>query len=271
MILFDPLYDVLVSVFTEHQKLSTQELHTHINKKISISLPNLYKVIRKLLDDQILIKESGKLSLHSRRIAELYTTADTLRKVYVENSSYNLDLKEGEIINFQANNIKDIDGIRGDVCLNVHRLYDISEPMYIYHAHPYYALGMYDTEMTFFTTTQKNTPVYLLFSDTGFLDTYGAELYKKAGMKNVAISKKHPFLQDGYCLNIIGEYIFEFIYPKAISEYFKVFFSSTHEAKQFNKELFGKIFEMKGECKITLRRSKKDADMFKKEIKKYFK
>jgi len=38
-----------------------------------------------------------------------------------------------------------------------------------------------------------------------------------------------------------------------------------------NKELFGKIFEMKGNCKITLRHNKKDADMFKKEIKKYFK
>lgn len=130
---------------------------------------------------------------------------------------------------------------------------------------------MHDTEMNFFTSVQKDTEIYLLFSDTGFLDTYGAQLYKKAGMKHVTISKKQPFLQDGYCLNIVGEYIFEFIYPQAISDYFKVFFSSVHNSKQFNKELFGKIFEMKGNCKITLRRSKKDADMFKKEIKKYFK
>ena len=97
-----------------------------------------------------------------------------------------------------------------------------------------------------------------------------ANLYKKAGMNNVAVSKTHPFLQDGYCLNVLGEYILEFIYPKAISDYFKMFFSSIHEKKQFNEELFGKIFEMKGDCKITLRRSKKDAEAFKKEIKKYF-
>ncbi len=270
MLLFDPLNDALVSVFIEHPKLSTQELHTYINKEISVSLPNLYKVIGKLLDEQILIKESWKLSLHSWRIDELYSTAEKIKKTYLESPSYKIDLKEGEIMNFQANNIKDIDGIRWDICINVHRLYDISEPMYIYHAHPYYALWMYDTEMIFFTTTQKNNPVYLLFSDTWFLDTYWADLYKKAGMKNVAISKKHPFLQDGYCLNVIWEYIFEFIYPKSISEYFKVFFSSIHDAKQFNKELFGKIFEMKWECKITLRRNKKDAEMFKKEIKKYF-
>ena len=58
MLLFDPLNDALVSVFIEHPKLSTQELHTYINKEISVSLPNLYKVIGKLLDEQILIKES---------------------------------------------------------------------------------------------------------------------------------------------------------------------------------------------------------------------
>jgi len=270
MLLFDPLYDVIISIFIEHQRISTQELHKYINKAIAISLPNLYKIIGKLLDEQILIKEGTMLSLHSRRIGEFYETADKLKKAYFETSSHPIDLKEGEMINFQANSIKDIDGIRWDIYLAVHRLHDISEPMYIYHAHPYYALGMHKTEMAFFTAAQKNTTVYLLFSDTWFLDNYWAELYTKAGMKNVAISKKHPFLQDGYCLNVVWEYVFEFIYPKNISEFFKVFFSSTHEVKQFNKELFGKIFEMKWDCKVTVRRNKKDAEMFKKEIMKYF-
>ena len=104
---------------------------------------------------------------------------------------------------------------------------------------------MHKTEMAFFTAAQKKTTIYFLFGDSCFLDTYGSDLYKKAGMKYVTISKKHPFLQDGYCVNVVGEYIFEFLYPKTISEYFKVFFSSIHELKQFNKEFFGKIFEMK--------------------------
>jgi len=270
MLLFDPLYDALVNVFIEHPKLSTQELHKYVNKEISVSLPNLYKVIGKLLDEQILIKESWKLSLHRRRIEEFCETGDKFKKIHLEAPLHSIELKEGEMVNFQANSIKDIDGIRWDAFLNVHRLHDASEAMYVYHAHPYYALWMYKTEMAFFTAIQKNGTAYLLFSDTWFLDKYWADLYKKAGIENVAISKKHPFLQDGYCINVVWEYILEFVYPKTISEYFKVFFSSVHDIKQFNKELFGKIFEMKGECKITLRRNKKDAEMFKKEIKKYF-
>lgn len=270
MLLFDPLYDALVSVFIEHQKLSTQDLHTHINKEYPISLPNFYKVVSKLLDEQILIKDAGKLSLHSRRIGEFGEVADKLKKTYFETWFGPIDLKEWEMMNFQANSIKDIDGIWGDVFLNVHRLHETSEPMYVYHAHPYYALWMHKTEMTFFAAAQKKAAVFLLFSDTCFLDGYWSDLYIKAGMKHVAMSKKHPFLQDGYCLNVIWDYIFEFMYPKTISEYFKVFFSSVHEISQFNKELFGKIFEMKWDCKVTLRRNKKDAEMFKKEFKKYF-
>lgn len=271
MLLFDPVYDILIEAFIEHQKLSTQDLQKYINKNYPISLPNLYKIIAKLLDEQILIKEWGKLSLHSRWIGDFCEIADKLKKVYFESPSRPIDLKEGQIINFQANSIKDMDGIRGDVVLNVHRLHEKSEPIYIYHAHPYYALWMHDTEMAFFKAIQKNTEVYLLFSDTGFLDTYGLKLYKKVGINNVVISKKHPFLQDGYCFNIVWEYIFEFVYPKAISDYFKMFFSSIHTEKQFNQELFSKIFEMKWECKVSLRRNKKEAEMFKKEVMKCFK
>ena len=86
MLLFDQLYDTIVVIFIEHQKLTTQELHKHINKKTTISLPNLYKIIGKLLDEQILIKEAGKLSLHSRRIGEFCETADKLKKTYFETS-----------------------------------------------------------------------------------------------------------------------------------------------------------------------------------------
>ena len=112
MLLFDPLYDVIISIFIEHQRISTQELHKYINKAIAISLPNLYKIIGKLLDEQILIKEGTMLSLHSRRIGEFYETADKLKKAYFETALHPINLKEGEMMNFQANSIKDIDGIR---------------------------------------------------------------------------------------------------------------------------------------------------------------
>lgn len=271
MLLFSKLYDVLIKTFLEYEKSSIQELHKNVNKEYKISLPNLYKVIAQLLDNQILVKEWWKISLHKRRILEFCEIADDIKWKHLQPSLRHIDLKEGEIITYEANSIKDIDGVRWDVFLAVHRIHNKPEPMYVYHAHPYYALGMKETEMTFFLQAQKiSQNVYLLFSDTSFLDKYWSELYKKEGMKNVAVSNNHPFLKDGYCVNVVGDYVFEFLYPKTISEYFKVFFESVHNIKQFNTELFKKIFEMKWTCKLTVRRDSNQARNITKVFQKEF-
>lgn len=68
MLLFDPLYDTLITSLIQHKEVSIQDLHAHVSKEYQISLPNFYKVISKLLEEQILIKEQGKLSLHNRWI-----------------------------------------------------------------------------------------------------------------------------------------------------------------------------------------------------------
>ncbi|MEI7478423.1 MAG: hypothetical protein WCJ81_08380 [bacterium] len=63
--------------------------------------------------------------------------------------------------------------------LEVNRICGDKEPSYIYHAHPYYALGMHETEMSFFKQANSIAPVYYLTGNTGFLDLHGVKLYHK--------------------------------------------------------------------------------------------
>ena len=63
----------------------------------------------------------------------------------------------------------------------------------------------------------------------------------------------------------------ETLFPDIINQYFKAFFDNIQDPKDFNPELFKNIFKMKAECKTTLRRSKTQTDILKKEIKKFFK
>jgi hypothetical protein len=58
--------------------------------------------------------------------------------------------------------------------------------------------------------------------------------------------------------------VFEVLYPTEISDYFKIFFDTIKELKDFNAELFHRIFEMKANCKLTLRRNKAQAAMTRK-------
>ena len=153
--------------------------------------------------------------------------------------------------------------------LQVNRMYGKQESTYVYQARPYYALGMNKTEMSFFKEANKLTDVYFLTGNTNFLDTYGTDLYKKIGIRSLA-TPDVPFLKEGYCVTVIGDYVFEVLYPKDISDYFKIFFDTIQDIKKFNPELFHRIFVMKADCKLTLRRDPLQAKHIKQTFIKLF-
>lgn len=269
MLLFEPIYDTIVHKLIEHKWASLQEIHKHVNNEYQISLPNFYKIIGRLIDEQIIIKENGKLFLHNRRVIGFLDIADNLKKAYLTEIGSVAQLQEGQAMYHEASSIETLDGVWWDRMLQVNRIYGKQESTYVYQARPYYALGMNKTEMSFFKEANKLTDVYFLTGNTNFLDTYGTDLYKKIGIRSLA-TPDVPFLKEGYCVTVIGDYVFEVVYPKEISEYFKIFFDTIQDIKKFNPELFHRIFEMKANCKLTLRHDSIQANNIKKIFEKVF-
>ena len=270
MLLFEPLYDTIVHKLIEYKWTSLQELHKNVNKDYKISLPNFYKVIGRLISEQILIKENWKLFLHNRWILWFLWIADELKNSYLSWKSKVNQLTEWQSMYYEATSIENLDGVRGDRMLAINKIYWKSESTYVYQAHPYYALGMNKTEMAFFKEANKLADVYFLTGNTNFLDKYGANLYTKIGINSLATDNV-PFMKDGYCVTVIGDYIFEVIYPKEISDYFKIFFETIKDIKKFNTELFHRIFEMKANCRLILRQDSIQAKNIKKVFEKTFK
>ena len=208
MILFDQLYDTIVHKLINHKWASIQELHTQITKEYQISLPNFYKVIGKLVDEQVIIKENSKLSLHNRRVLGFLDLADELKKTYLTETTNIALLQEWQSMYHEATSIESLDWVRGDWMLAVNRVYGKKECTYVYQAHPYYALWMNKTEMTFFSQANKLADVYFLSWNIGFLDTYWTSLYTKIWIKAKNCDKL-PFLKDGYCVTVVGDFVFE--------------------------------------------------------------
>ena len=140
MLLFEQLYDTIVHKLIEHKWASLQELHKQVNKEYQISLPNFYKVIWKFIDEQIIIKENGKLFLHNRRIIGFLDIADNLKKTYLTEIGSVAQLQEGQAMYHEASSIETLDGVRGDRMLQVNRMYGKQESTYVYQARPYYCL-----------------------------------------------------------------------------------------------------------------------------------
>jgi len=270
MLFIKSIYDSIIWCLSERKDLTVQTLHKEVNKKEEISLPNFYKIIDHMVQYQILLKEKWKLALHATWILGLLNLTEKIKKSYFEESSISIEFKEWEQKTFNASSLWDLDNVRANLLSVVGLKYEKNEPYYFYNAHTYHILGMQETESANFRTFSKQKQkVYFLAGNETLLDHYGADLLR-IQWTDVACSDKTKLLKDGYCVNIIWEYIIEVIFPSMISQYFKVFFDNTKKIKEFNPELFQHIFKMKADCKLTIRRSKKDAEMFKKEIMKYF-
>lgn len=150
-------------------------------------------------------------------------------------------------------------------------MYGKKEDTYFYNAHTYHILGMNETESSNFRQfSNQSNKVYFLAGNETFLDKYGVELLRMQGT-DVVCSDKVKFLREGYCINIVGDYIIEVLFPETLTQYFNVFFTNTKKMDDFNSEMFQNIFRIKAECKLTLRRSTPQSAAFKKEIKKFFK
>lgn len=109
------VYDKIFFTLAQYQDLSIQELHKHISHKEKISLPNFYKIIDTLLENQMVTKEQGKIKLHTAWILSLFELHNNVRKTYIENNTLKLDLKEGEQKVFYASSLVDIDNIRAEL------------------------------------------------------------------------------------------------------------------------------------------------------------
>ena len=89
-----PVYDKIFFTLAQHQDLSIQELHKYISHKEKISLPNFYKIIDTLLENQMVTKEQGKIKLHTAWILSLFELHNKVRENYIENNTLKLNLKE---------------------------------------------------------------------------------------------------------------------------------------------------------------------------------
>lgn len=98
--------------------------------------------------------------------------ADELKKTYFTEISNVSQLLEGQSIIHEATSIEALDRVWADWELSVNKLYGQQQASFVYHSHPYYALGMYETEIPFFSQVIKFSELCYLCGNTKFLDQY---------------------------------------------------------------------------------------------------
>lgn len=266
MLFFKKIYDTIIFVLVKHKQLTTKELYQEVSHTDTISLSNFYKIVDEMISWQILLKEKKSIQIHARWIVEYLQLWEKMKDTYMSNAHNKIELNPWQKTSYSAPSIHDIDGIWWDLVLAVNMKYWNTEPAYIYHSHAYYILGMYETEAWLFSSIDNlSKQVFFLVGNTTVLDQHWTQMYNAIGM-NALCTEDHPRLKEWFFINVIGDYVFEFLYPPIIIQYFKVFFDSVQDISNFNPELFHNIMKMKANCTVRIKNDPEQA----KKIKKIF-
>lgn len=271
---FDPLHPktgAIIELLAENRTLSTADLQKLLKKErqIEMSTANFYKIIAKMVENQILVKTGDHLALNMTWATSVYKYAELMHQQKSLQTEAFPPFKQGERRTFPAESLDKIDPIWTHLVLYLFTQED-DEMIYVYEAHPWYLLGRPATERRMYESCAvQGKKIRMLLGNKTFLDQYGYKLHKTTPCEAV-ITDKPPFPKEGYTFWLCGEYIIECYYPDLISQYFSSFFETTKTIDAFDLKTFNGIFHIKVPAELKVSRDKKKAEEMRKSIKKFF-
>lgn len=272
MTAFDPLHPIqsgILEALAATPGMTVAALHKTLNKakETRVSLPNLYRTVGQMVDAQILVREKGALSLNHAWIPHALHLAENIRANYGQGSIVK-PLKEGERREYAAESLGSLDGPWFHVLAHCADA-DTTREWHAYNSHPWHPIGMADTELRGYKALAlKGISCRMLYGSDTFLDRYGKKLAQSKAFR-ITIAEDAPFPKEGYALWVCDDHVVECVFPEAISKRFAYFFDTVKNIGQFDPGLFADVFAMKARCKVTVRRSRKEAAKLRAMLKKH--
>ncbi len=273
---FDPLHpthSAIIEVLATSSGLSVSDVHTAITQTytIEVSTQNLYRIIAQMTNAGILLREKGKLNLSLKWLRNLSGLVSQAEALYLENTTgrvITIPEIDGQKQVYTGTSLRGIDYVWDHLVLKL-CAYTNETNWYEYGSHPYHVLALPSEEIPFYTNlTSSGIHHHILIGNQTFLDQHGTKLL--SSVCETRMTDTPPFPKEGHILMICGDYIVEMILPSSITDHLASFYSTVHEIHQFEAGLYRDIFDMKATCKITIRKSNREAAILRAKCAQYF-
>ncbi len=263
-----PVYSAVIEMTAVYPQVTVAQLHEMLRKKlkIDVSLAQLYRVITRMVDAQILIKSQGKLSVNLMWVSYVEFIAGRAKRVQQRTDEF--PLRPGQKKTYTAHSLLDVEAKWNHVLVSLYRVLQ-QKTLYKYYSHAWWQLGRNAEEISFYKQLKEaGIDCHWVFGGNTFLDKEGAKRISE--VFPAVTAGDPPFPRDGYNLNVYDEYILESILPEKVSKRFAFFFDRVHDMRHFNHDLFVDIFTMRAPYKLTVWRNLRQADMMRQTLRKFF-
>lgn len=277
---------IILDILSIKNRLTSKEIFDFFVKKYTkkMTLQGFYKVIRKMLNDRILLKEGMLLSLDSFWVNKVMEFSKRIEKTYLqtEASSANILLEEGESRVLEFENIISMDN------LWVHGL-NLARYFYAKNDCPDKNAYSRNYFSVFHIARTESESVNLQYFESSKMEWYMAsgsdtflnhlppklmeqENYHQFIFDFDAYQKKYKGapVEKNYWVTVIGDFIFEARFPKYIFELLEKIYEETKNISEFNADRIKILFQEPGKSHLTISRNKKKAELIRQEIKELY-
>lgn len=240
----------LIDVVAKDSSLTVQEAHKAVTKKgLSVSLPNFYKIVARMIDEQILSKREGKLRMHRLFLRNMKDIIQACAESEV--APADLQIAEGGQKVREAKSLYELHSIRSELLAQMSAGAK-TQNAYHYTSHPYYLLGLPEQEkLQMEDLAGAFEKSYLLIGNESVLDRYACQLLARE-LYNITCASDVAFPSQGYFLDIIGDYMLECMLPKSVSDIFALIFTTVVREDGYKKEGFLQLMKMKLPCSLKV-------------------
>jgi|GEM_PF-2055470 len=265
-----PLFDAIVRAVAKEPSISVSDLHKRLkSQKIDVTLQHLYRKINQLIEEQILLKDKGTLTVNLMWLSFLEFFAGSAKESLAEAAGETVfPLKEGARLSFSADNLLDVQTLWNHFLIRLHRI-SPQKYLYKYYSHAWWIWSKRPLDSGFYRSIkQKGIRCLWLYGNDSFLDREAALLHQTLFDSRIATDS--PFPKEGYNLNVYGEYIFECNFPDNVSRHLALLFRSIPSTSKEDRALLSDIFSLKGDFKVTIWRNAKQSARHQAAIGRYF-
>lgn len=273
---------VILDILSRKPGLTSKEAYEFFSAKYTpgMTLQGFYKMLRQLLEDRVIVKTGGRLSLYSAWVQNLVAFAERAAQTHLSGnaSQATILLEEGESKTFSFERVDEMDTFWDHALLTV---------SFFYQDHP---------EKIDRNAYSKNFYSWIQLLRTAD-STQLSHLYAKLDMEWYMASGSHTFLNqlvpslhaapnfhftlydkligygegnDNFHVTVLGDYVFETKVPNFVFQIIKNEFETVKSLSDFRVENLQSIIHENARTTLHLSRDAKRAESIRQEIKGLF-
>ncbi len=239
-----------------------------IKKDSSISKETFYRILRKLIEEEVVTKQKKVYTLNRQWLQKVHHFS----KKYIdpnENTHEIFSLEDGDKITYKFKN-PILMGIFWTHAYNpIFNRHDAKTPILVFHPHEWLIHARTESELFFLSRFKDDKkPVFFALGSTSPLDTEFKKIYSDK-YRQIGTGINYGLGKTEY-INVVGDYTFKVSTSKQFGEDIDLFFKKYAKITPENKLELEKICNRKDSTKITIIRSKKESTKWHAKFKKHF-